>query len=207
QYTPPSYSTAQKVGLFLGPLLFILTLLFFQPADLSKEGVAILASTLWIATWWMTEALPIPVTSLLPLVLFPLTNGLEMGETASAYGDQNIFLFMGGFMIALAMEKWNLHRRIAIAIISFIGTNTDRIILGFMVATGCLSMWISNTATAMMMVPMGLAITAQVGDALKGTDIDTSKENFGFSKALMLGIAYSASLGGMATLIGTPPNV
>ena len=208
-FTPPSYSTAQKIGLVVGPLLFILTLLFFQPDDLSKQGIAILASTLWIATWWMTEALPIPVTSLLPLVLFPLTGGLEMGPTASAYGDSNIFLFMGGFMIALAMEKWNLHRRIAIAIISLIGTNTDRIILGFMVATGFLSMWISNTATAMMMVPMGLAITAQVADVLKKSksNVDTSEGNFGFGKALMLGIAYSASLGGMATLIGTPPNV
>lgn len=173
---------------------------------MSKEGVAVLASTIWIATWWITEALPIPVTSLLPIVLFPLTQGLEINETASAYGDETVFLFMGGFMIALAMEKWNLHRRIALTIISIIGTNTDRIILGFMVATGFLSMWISNTATAMMMVPMGLAITYQVAEALKDTDIDTSKENFAFGKALMLGIAYSASLGGIATLIGTPPN-
>lgn len=203
---PSSYSKSQLIGLFLGPILFILILLFFQPADLSKEGVAVLASTIWIATWWITEALPIPVTSLLPIVLFPLTQGLEINETASAYGDETVFLFMGGFMIALAMEKWNLHRRIALTIISIIGTNTDRIILGFMVATGFLSMWISNTATAMMMVPMGLAITYQVAEALKDTDIDTSKENFAFGKALMLGIAYSASLGGIATLIGTPPN-
>lgn len=110
-------------------------------------------------------------------------------------------------MIALTMEKWNLHKRIALTIISLIGTNTERIILGFMIATGFLSMWISNTATAMMMVPIGLAIIYQVSEALKDDDsIDTSKENFGFGKALMLGIAYSASLGGIATLIGTPPN-
>ncbi|MCG3086538.1 SLC13 family permease [Sporosarcina cyprini] len=204
---PRSYSPAQLIGLILGPLLFFLTLLFFHPADLSPEGVAILASTLWIATWWITEAIPIPVTSLLPLVLFPLSGGLEVKSTASAYGDETIFLFMGGFMIALAMEKWNLHRRIALTIISLIGTNMDRIVLGFMVATGFLSMWISNTATAMMMVPIGLAIIYQVSDALKDDpSIDTSKENFGFGKALMLGIAYSASLGGIATLIGTPPN-
>ena len=162
---------------------------------------------MWIATWWITEAIPIPVTSLLPLVLFPLSGGMEVKTTASAYGDETIFLFMGGFMIALAMEKWNLHRRIALTIISAIGTNMDRIILGFMVATGFLSMWISNTATAMMMVPIGLAIIYQISDALKDDpSIDTSKENFGFGKALMLGIAYSASLGGIATLIGTPPN-
>src|SRR5690625_142177 len=203
---PKSYKPTQLIGLFLGPLLFLSILLFFKPADLSAEGVAILASTVWVATWWITEAVSIPVTSLLPLVLFPLTNGLEMKLTASSYGDETIFLFMGGFMIALAMEKWNLHRRIALAIISLIGTNTDRIILGLMVATGFLSMWISNTATAMMMVPMGLAIIYQVAEVLKDTNIDTSKENFNFGKALMLGIAYSASLGGIGTLIGTPPN-
>src|SRR5699024_156687 len=204
---PPSYNQVQLIGLVFGPLLFVITLLFFRPADLSAEGLAILASTLWIAVWWITEAVPIPVTSLLPLVLFPITNGLEMDLTASSYGDETIFLFMGGFIIALAMEKWNLHRRIAITIISVIGTNMNQIILGFMIATGFLSMWISNSATAMMMVPIGLAITYQVSDALKGNaSIDTSKENFGFGKALMLGIAYSASLGGISTLIGTPPN-
>src|SRR5690625_1504523 len=203
----PSYSASQLIGLILGPLLFILTLLFFRPEGLAQEGIAIAASTIWIATWWITEAVPIPVTSLLPLVLFPMTNGLEMDLTASSYGDESIFLFMGGFMIALAMEKWNLHRRIAVTIISVIGTNMDQIVLGFMVATGFLSMWISNTATAMMMVPIGLAIIYQISDALKDNPtIDTSKENFGFGKALMLGIAYSASLGGISTLIGTPPN-
>lgn len=204
---PRSYSPAQLVGLIVGPLLFFITLLFFKPEGLSPEGVAILASTMWIATWWITEAIPIPVASLLPLVLFPLSGGLDVKATASAYGDETIFLFMGGFMIALAMEKWNLHRRIALTIISAIGTNMDRIVLGFMVATGFLSMWISNTATAMMMVPIGLAIIYQISDALRDDpSVDTSKENFGFGKALMLGIAYSASLGGVATLIGTPPN-
>lgn len=201
------YQPTQRFGLILGPVLFLITLLFFSPEGLSEEGKAILASTLWIAIWWMTEAVPIPVTSLLPIVLFPLTGGLDIGTTTSSYGDDTIFLFMGGFMIALAMEKWNLHKRIALQIISVIGTNTDRIVLGFMVATGFLSMWISNTATAMMMVPIGLAIIYQVSEALKDdTSIDTSKENFGFGKALMLGIAYSASLGGIGTLIGTPPN-
>ena len=202
-----SYNTPQLIGLFLGPLLFFLTMIFFNPEGLPPEAKAILASTIWIATWWITEAIPIPATSLLPIILFPLTGGLDIGAATSAYGNDTIFLFMGGFMIALTMEKWNLHRRIALTIISLIGTNTERIILGFMVATGFLSMWISNTATAMMMVPIGLAIIYQVSDALKDDDsIDTSKENFGFGKALMLGIAYAASLGGIATLIGTPPN-
>lgn len=206
-YTPRSYTTAQMIGLFLGPLLFILTLLFFQPEGLSTEARGVLASTIWIATWWITEAIPIPATSLLPLVLFPLTNSLDMKVTASSYGDETIFLFMGGFIIALAMEKWNLHRRIAISIISMVGTNMDRIVLGFMIATGFLSMWISNTATAMMMIPIGLAIINQVADGLKNDpSIDTSPQSFAFGKALMLGIAYSASIGGIATLIGTPPN-
>ena len=162
-----SYTTAQLIGLILGPLLFILTLLFFNPEGLSTEARGVLASTLWIATWWITEAIPIPATSLLPLVLFPLTNSLDIKTTASSYGDETIFLFMGGFIIALAMEKWNLHRRIAISIIAAVGTNMDRIVLGFMIATGFLSMWISNTATAMMMIPIGLAIIKQVSDALK----------------------------------------
>lgn len=202
-----SYTSAQLTGLILGPLLFLITILFISPEGLSSGGVGILASTIWIAVWWMFEAIPIPATALLPLILFPLTNGLELEATASAYGNGTIFLFLGGFVLALAMERWNLHRRIAINIISVMGTNTDRIILGFMIATGFLSMWISNTATAMMMVPIGLAITYQVADALKhDPSVDTSKNNFGFGKAIMLGIAYSASLGGMATLIGTPPN-
>ncbi|WP_422123573.1 SLC13 family permease [Planococcus sp. X10-3] len=202
-----NYNTAQLIGLFLGPLLFVLTLLFVNPDGLPPEAKGILASTIWIATWWITEAIPIPATSLLPIILFPITNGLDIGATTSAYGNDIIFLFMGGFMIALTMEKWNLHRRIALTIISLIGTNIQRIVLGFMVATGFLSMWISNTATAMIMVPIGLSIIYHVSDELKDDpSIDTSKENFGFGKALMLGIAYSASLGGLATLIGTPPN-
>ncbi|WP_339214196.1 DASS family sodium-coupled anion symporter [Solibacillus sp. FSL W8-0372] len=207
-YTRRSYTTAQIVGLILGPLLFILTLLFFNPEGLTPEAKGVLASTIWIATWWITEAIPIPATALLPLVLFPLTNSLDIKVTSSSYGDETIFLFMGGFMIALAMEKWNLHKRIAISIISMVGTNMDRIVLGFMIATGFLSMWISNSATAMMMIPIGLAIINQVADGLKNDNpsIDTSPQRFAFGKALMLGIAYSASLGGIATLIGTPPN-
>lgn len=202
-----SYKKSQWIGLILGPLLFIATLLFFQPEGLSFAGRAVLAGTLWIACWWVTEAIPIPATSLLPLVLFPITQGLDMDKTASSYGDETIFLFMGGFMIAMAMEKWGLHKRIALSIIAIIGTNTQTIVLGFMVATGFLSMWISNSATAMMMVPIGLAIIYQVTESLKDEpSIDTRPENFAFGKALMLGIAYSASVGGISTLIGTPPN-
>ncbi|MGP4067089.1 SLC13 family permease [Halobacillus sp. B29] len=202
-----SFDTRQKVGIILGPLLFIVTLLFFEPEGLSGSAVAILASTLWIATWWITEAVPIPATSLLPLILFPLTGGLSGDATASSYGDNTIFLFMGGFLIALAMQKWNLHKRIALFIISLVGTSTEMIVLGFMLATGLLSMWISNTATSMMMVPIGLAVIYQASEQLKKEgegQVDHSSFNFG--KVVMLGIAYSASIGGLATIIGTPPN-
>ncbi|WP_371809630.1 SLC13 family permease [Halobacillus sp. Marseille-Q1614] len=203
----PSYGTRQKAGLIIGPILFALTLLFMDAEGLSQSAVAVLASTLWIATWWITEAIPIPATSLLPLILFPLTGGLDGGATASSYGDNTIFLFMGGFLIALAMQKWNLHKRIALFIISLIGTNTEMIVLGFMLATGFLSMWISNTATAMMMVPIGLAVIYQSSEQLeKQQTKSVDHSSFNFGKVTMLGIAYSASIGGLATLIGTPPN-
>ncbi len=200
-----SYSQAQRIGLFLGPTLFTLTLLFFAPADLSFEARAVLATTLWVATWWITEAIPIPATSLLPIVLLPITGALSNATVTSAYGDDIIFLFLGGFFIATAMEKWHLHRRIALAIIAFVGTSTQRILLGFMLATAFLSMWVSNTAAVMMMIPMALAITAQVADALQGTpeavDIPV------FEKALIFGVGYAGTIGGMGTLIGTPPNI
>ncbi|MGI8314706.1 SLC13 family permease [Halobacillus mangrovi] len=203
----PSFDMRQKIGLFLGPILFILILLFFKPEGLSESAVSILASTVWIATWWITEAMPIPATSLLPLILFPLTGGLDGDATASSYGDNTIFLFMGGFLIALAMQKWDLHKRIALFIIGLVGTSTELIVLGFMLATGALSMWISNTATSMMMVPIGMAVIYQAAEQLKKEgegEVDHSSFNFG--KVIMLGIAYSASIGGLATLIGTPPN-
>lgn len=200
-----SYSQAQRIGLCLGPTLFMLTLLFFAPAGLSFEARAVLATTLWVAIWWITEAIPIPATSLLPIVLLPMTGALSNASVTSAYGDDIIFLFLGGFFIAIAMEKWHLHRRIALAIIAFVGTSTQRILLGFMLATGFLSMWVSNTAAVMMMIPMALAITAQVADALQGTpeavDIPV------FEKALLLGVGYAGSIGGLGTLIGTPPNI
>ncbi len=162
---------------------------------LSHSAHSILSSTLWIAIWWITETIPIAATALIPIVLFPLSGGLDLSATTASYGHKFVFLYLGGFLIAIGIEKWNLHKRIAINIISFIGVDARRVILGFMLATAFLSMWISNTATSVMMLPIGIAIIKQLS------------ENKTFGKALMLGIAYSASIGGVATLIGTPPNL
>lgn len=200
-----SYSTVQKVGLILGPLLFIIMMFFLSPEGMSAEARSVLAVTLWVATWWITEAIPIPVTSLLPIFLLPVTGAMEADAVTSSYGNDIIFLFLGGFFIATAMEKWNLHKRLALGIIAFIGTGTQRILLGFMTATAFLSMWVSNTAAVMMMIPMGLAITAQVATALKGTPEE--KELPKFEKALIFGIGYAGTIGGLGTLIGTPPNI
>ena len=193
----------KRVGLLSGPLAFLLILFFFHPEGLSNEANAVLASTAWIAIWWITEALPIAVTALLPIVLFPLTGALPLSDTTASFGHKYVFLYVGGFILAIAIERWNLHKRIALNIIKIIGTNITMIILGFMVATAFLSMWISNTATSVMMLPIGMAIIAQ----LKDNPDTIEDENEIFGKALMLAIAYSASIGGMSTLIGTPPNL
>ena len=195
--------TKQNLGLIAGPISFLLLLTMLHPEGLSNQGSAVLASTSWVAIWWITEAVPIAVTALLPIVLFPLSGGLALTKTTAAYGHKFIFLFIGGFILAIAIEKWDLHKRIALTIIKIVGTNVSNIILGFMIATSFLSMWISNTATAVMILPIGMAIVAQ----LKNNSNTSEKENLLFGKALMLAIAYSASIGGMATLIGTPPNL
>jgi sodium-dependent dicarboxylate transporter 2/3/5 len=193
----------KKIGLILGPLLFVLIKLFFHPAGLDESVNGILAATVWIATWWITEPIAIPITALLPIILFPLSGGMSLGATTASYGHQYIFLFLGGFILAISIEKWNLHRRIALNIIKRVGTNINSIILGFMIATAFLSMWISNTATAVMILPVGVAVISHLSD----NPASIKKENIIFGKALMLAIAYSASIGGMATLIGTPPNL
>ncbi|MCF2585763.1 MULTISPECIES: SLC13 family permease [Brevibacterium] len=199
----PGYTPARLTGLFLGPLLFTLTLVFFKPDGLSSEAQAVLASTLWVATWWITEAIPIPATSLLPVVLFPLTRALDGDSVVAAYGNDIIFLFIGGFTLAIAMEKWNLHQRIALSIVAAIGTSPRRIVLGFMVATGFLSMWVSNTAATMMMIPVGLAVAYQAARSLRGGEYQDELPKF--EKSIIFGIGYAATVGGLGTLIGTPP--
>jgi solute carrier family 13 (sodium-dependent dicarboxylate transporter), member 2/3/5 len=190
-----------QVGFYGAPLLALAVILLMgfgpeQRTVSAMAGVAVL-----MAGWWMTEAIPIPATALLPVVLFPMFGILGGKPTAALYFNHIIFLFLGGFVFALAMQRWDLHRRIALAILRLLGTSPQRMVLGFMVATWFLSMWISNTASTMMMVPMAMAIVVQ----LRGR---YGAERMGrFSVALLLGVAYSASIGGLATLIGTPPNL
>ena len=192
---------SRRFNIILGPSLFFIFYFLIHPFDgMNSQSHAIFCSVLWIATWWITEAIPIPVTSLLPLVLFPLTGGLDLKLTASSYGDKIIYFFMAGFFLAIAMEKWNLHKRIALNIINVVGYNKKSMVLGFMIATAFLSMWLSNTSTSIMMLPVGIAIVSQV--SLKNNILNSN-----FGKVLMLGIAYSASIGGFATIYGTPPNL
>ncbi|HHU6750327.1 TPA: SLC13 family permease [Staphylococcus pseudintermedius] len=200
-----SYTLAQAIGLVLGPLLFALILLFVRPDDLAFKGVYVLAITAWIAVWWITEAIPIPATSLLPLVLLPLGHVMNSATVSAQYGNDIIYLFLGGFILAIAMERWDLHTRIALTIISSIGTSTGRILLGFMVATGGLSMFVSNTAAVMIMIPIGLAIIKEA-NALK-TEADSDESIQKFERSLVLGIGYAGTIGGLGTLIGTPPLI
>ena len=199
-----SYTSVQLIGLFLGPIFFILTLLFLQSESFDSKGIFVVAAALWIATWWVTEAIPIPATSLLPLVLFPMGGIMGNQDTASFYGDDIVFLFLGGFLLAVAMEKWNLHTRIALSIIKAIGTTTATILLGFMISTALLSMFVSNTAAVMIMIPIGLAIIKEA-HALSTPQVQNDVKLF--EKALVLSIGYAGTIGGLGTLIGTPPLI
>jgi solute carrier family 13 (sodium-dependent dicarboxylate transporter), member 2/3/5 len=182
----------------------LLALLFFytNPLSLNDHAAKVLAVAILMISWWVTEAMPLPAVALIPIILFPLLKIATIEETASPYAHPIIFLFMGGFMIGLAIEKWNLHKRIALNIVRLTGTSGNRIVLGFILATGLLSMWLSNTATAMMMFPIALSVI----HVMKGNDsIGGNMQNF--SITLLMAIAYAANFGGIATIIGTPPNV
>lgn len=193
-----------SIGLFLGPLLF-LVFYFTAPTIDYPPMLLVLGVTSWMVTWWITEAVPIPITSLLPLILFPILGIFDIGAATAPYSDPVIFLFMGGFIIALAMEHNKLHLRIALKIISITGSKPNGIILGFYFATFLLSMWISNTATAVMMLPVALSIVELL--RVQNPLIEKEKGFKNFCLALMLGIAYAANIGGVMTIIGTPPNV
>ncbi len=193
------YRLGQRIGLIGGAVGFAALLLIPGPEALPVEGWRTAAVAFLMAVWWMTEAIPIPATAILPLVLFPTLGVLSAPDASTPYANDLIFLFMGGFFIAVTMERWGLHRRIALGILARVGSGPNQLVLGFMLATAFLSMWISNTATAAMMLPIGIA----VGEMFRPQDQEGPYE-FGIS--LMLGIAYAASIGGSATLIGTPPN-
>lgn len=190
-----------KIISLLAGIVISLLIFFINPFGVEYKASIVLAVAALMITWWVTEAMPMPVVGLIPLILFPLLGVAELKAVAVSYGDQIIFLFMGGFMLGLAIEKWNLHRRIALSIVKITGTSGDRIILGFILSTGFISMWISNTATTMMMFPIALSVIYVMKDSSEG------KGNLNhFSLALMLSIAYASNFGGIATKIGTPPN-
>ncbi|MBW6492625.1 MAG: SLC13 family permease [Lentimicrobium sp.] len=191
----------QIISFLITPLIILAILLFVDFVPEKPQVTYTFCVALLMAVWWITEAVPLAVTSLLPVALFPLFGIMNGKEVSSAYFNDVIFLFMGGFMVALAMERWNLHRRIALKILCVTGVGPARILLGFMIASFFLSMWISNTATVMMMLPIAMSVIKQLDEYMK--DAGTSR----FSVGLLLGIAYSASTGGMATLVGTPPNL
>ena len=202
------------IGRIGGPCLALAVYLLLGGTSIVELGrpvgvnpaQATAAIAVLMAVWWMTEAIPLPVTSLLPLVLFPLTGVLDLNQAAPPYANKFIFLFLGGFMIARAVEKWNLHRRIALLTVMGAGVQPTRLIAGFMLATAGLSMWISNTASTVMMLPIGMSLVALVSEHLK-QDADSSKSGTNFATCMMLGIAYAASIGGLATLVGTPTNL
>jgi solute carrier family 13 (sodium-dependent dicarboxylate transporter), member 2/3/5 len=186
----------KQIARILGPVLFVIVL-FLPHASVDEPSWRVLAVAVWMLTWWLTETVNLAVTALLPLVLLPLLGVMPLKDVTPNYANPLVYLFFGGFVLALAIEKWNLHTRIALHIIKFTGTSTMRIFLGFMVATAFLSMWISNTATAVMMLPIALSVVDLI-DAEKKTKL---------AVLMLIGLAWSANIGGMATLIGTPPNL
>lgn len=193
--------SGKRFGLFFGLAAFILVLVF---TDLDPENPLVsrtLAVALLMAAWWITEAIPLAITALLPLVLFPALGILNGSEVSATYMNHIIFIFIGGFMMAIAMEKWNLHRRIALRILALSGVSPPRILTGFIMATAFLSMWISNTATAMMMIPIVMSVISSLEESSRGNEVAK------YATGLFLAIAYSASVGGMATLVGTPTNL
>jgi len=190
----------RPTGFALGLVVFFAILLFVNLVPEKPAATATLAVAMLMAVWWVFEVAPLGITALLPVFLYPLL-GIMNGKTVSSvYFNDIIFLFVGGFIVAIAMQRWNLHRRIAIRILMFTGTSPLKILLGFMLATAFLSMWISNTATTMMMIPILLSIIEELSETMDKKSADK------FTVGLLLGVAYSASIGGVATLVGTPPN-
>jgi sodium-dependent dicarboxylate transporter 2/3/5 len=194
----------QTVGLFLGPLLAVLMLWSDAPTGLSEAGWRTAAVGLLMAVWWATEAVPIAIAALVPLVCFPLLGIATIQDTASPYANKVIYLFLGGFIVAYAMQRWNLHRRIALNLLQVANGNGRSLVGGFMLASAVISMWVMNTSTTMMLLPIAVSIITVIQRSVKGLD-QRAKNDFQY--ALLLGLAYGATLGGLATLVGTLPNV
>ncbi|MFN7329279.1 MAG: SLC13 family permease, partial [Bacteroidota bacterium] len=195
------------IGFLAGPLVFFLLINLISSDFISPSAGKVLALAAWIIIWWMTEAVPIAITALLPLVLFPFMGVMKMSEAAAPYANPIVFLFMGGFMIALGLEKHRLHERIALNLIKITGTSGNGIILGFMISTAFISMWISNTATAMMMLPIALSVINLLKSDASVPNEALPKGERNFAIGLLLTIGYASSIGGIGTIIGTPPNV
>jgi sodium-dependent dicarboxylate transporter 2/3/5 len=204
---PTRVTTRAWIGRVLGPVAAVAVYLLLPEAEgLTEAGRGTAAVGVLMAVWWLSEALPLPATALLPIVLFPPLQVVDVGEATAPYADDIIFLFLGGFLLALAMQRWGLHRRVALVTIMAVGTQPVRVVGGFMLATAFLSMWVSNTATAVMMLPIGLSVLQLVYDGSDGDPV-TGEDAPTFAICLMLGIAYAASIGSLATIIGTPPNL
>ena len=192
-----AFDRRRVIALIAGPVAGLIVL-WLRPGGLSDAGAGVLGVATWMSIWWISECLPLAVTALLPIALFPLLGVASTKEAASHFANEVVFLYLGGFLLAAALERWNAHHRIALGVIGAVGTSSRRLVAGVMVATAFLSMWISNTATAAMMYPIAIAI---------GTLFGTGKAAHSQKVALLLGVAFAASIGGMATLIGTPPNL
>jgi len=194
----------QDIGLLLGPVIFVsMMLLGNMQTTMEPAAWRVAAVGIWMAIWWATEALPVPVTAFLPIVTFPFLGISSLAEATSAYANPIIYLFLGAFILALAVERWNLHKRIALAILSYTGTDGRRLIGGFMVVAALLSMWMTNTSTTMMLMPIALSVAKVIAD--NNTHLNP-KQTKSFQTAMLLGLAYAATIGGLATLVGTPPN-
>jgi len=193
----------QRIGFLLGPTVAVLIAVFFRPESLPPEATFVAAVGALMAIWWATEAIPVAVTAFMPMVLLPILGVGSVSENAAPYSHPIIYLFFGGFVMALAIERCGLHRRIALSVFAVVGTNARSLVGGFMVAAALLSMWISNTSTTLMLLPIAISVVKVIGDSMPGLD-DRDRSHFNF--ALLLGLAYGATLGGVATLVGTPPN-
>ncbi|MCH9696427.1 MAG: DASS family sodium-coupled anion symporter [Gammaproteobacteria bacterium] len=196
-------SRHQKIGVVLGPALFLLMIISGAPDGLTVAGWSTASVGVWMAVWWATEAVPIAITALLPLVAFPMLGIASIQDTSAPYANKVIYLFLGGFIVAFAMQRWNLHRRIALTVLQYAGGNGRSLVGGFMLSSALLSMWVMNTSTTMMLLPIAVSIITVIHNTV--TEMDP-KQKQDFQYSLLLGVAYGATIGGMATLVGTAPN-